>query len=59
MVTVIKRGAKKQSITALLKKAMTAKGSSGKVLNAYQYCGVVKFKEDGLTLQKRWRNEWE
>ncbi len=30
-----------------------------KGVNAMKYCGKVKFPEDGLTLQKRWRDEWE
>lgn len=30
-----------------------------KGMDAYKYCGTVKFKEDGLALQKRLRNEWE
>lgn len=56
MVTVIKKGSDKETLSALMKKA--AEGSLNKILNAYQYCGVVKFSEDGLTLQKRWRDEW-
>jgi len=29
-----------------------------KGFDARKYCGLVKFKEDGLALQKQWRNEW-
>jgi len=29
-----------------------------KGMNAMKYCSEIKFSEDGLTLQKRWRNEW-
>jgi len=24
-----------------------------------KYCGTVKFKKDGLTLQKEWRGKWD
>ena len=56
MVTVIKKGSSKRSILEQLKKI--AKKPSKKGLDAHQYSGTVRFKEDGLTLQKRWRNEW-
>lgn len=56
MVIVIKKGASKRTLDSLLKKAVDS--SNAKKLNARKYCGAVKFKEDGLTLQKRWRDEW-
>lgn len=56
MVIVIKKGASKRTLDSLLKKAVDS--SNAKKLNARKYCGTVKFKEDGLTLQKRWRDEW-
>jgi hypothetical protein len=58
MVTIIKKGSSKKTLAALVKKASTRKVSK-KELDAHKYCGTVKFKEDGLTLQKRWRDEWE
>ncbi len=30
-----------------------------KKLDAKKYCGVLRLKEDALTIQKRLRNEWE
>jgi hypothetical protein len=56
MVTVIKKGASKRMIEQQLKKA--AKKTARKGLDSKVYCGSVKFKEDGLVLQKRWRDEW-
>jgi len=56
MVVVIKKGSSKKVLSTLLKKAIDS--SKQKKLNARRYCGVVKFKEDGLILQKRWRDEW-
>jgi hypothetical protein len=56
MVTVIKKGATKKTITSKLNKL--GKKSVKKGLDAHRYAGTVKFKEDGLALQKQWRNEW-
>lgn len=56
MVTVLKYGAPKESIKALLKKIGSRKPV--KAIDAHKYCGVINFKEDGLELQKRWRDEW-
>ena len=30
-----------------------------KRFDSSKHCGKVKFKEDGLVLQKKWRDEWE
>lgn len=57
MTTVLKSGAGKRSIQDLLKKLSQRKTRKG--IDASKYCGTVKFKEDGLVLQKRWRDEWE
>lgn len=56
MVTILKSGASKRAIQSVLKKLRERSPKKG--LDAYKYCGTVKFKEDGLTLQKRWRDEW-
>jgi hypothetical protein len=56
MVIVIKKGSSKRVLSTLLKKAIDS--SKQRKLNAHRYCGVVKFKEDGLILQKQWRDEW-
>lgn len=58
MVTIIKKGASKKTVATLVKKAASRKNSK-KSLDAHKYSGVVKFKEDGLILQKRWRDEWK
>ncbi len=26
--------------------------------DAKKFCGVIKFKEDAVVLQRRWRDEW-
>ena len=57
MVTVIKPGTAKRKMESLLKKLREGTGKKG--IDAKKYCGTVKFKEDGLVLQKRWRDEWE
>lgn len=57
MVTVLKSGAGKRSIQTILKKLGERQSKKG--IDAYKYCGIVKFKEDGLNLQKQWRDEWE
>ena len=56
MVTILKSGACKRAIKSVLKKLQVRSPKKG--LDAYKYCGTVKFKEGGLTLQKRWRDEW-
>ncbi len=57
MVTILKSGAGKRSIQSVLKKINERQPKKG--MDAFKYCGTVKFKEDGLTLQKKWRDEWE
>jgi len=56
MVRVLKKGSDKKSIREVLKKI--TKKSSKNGLKASKYAGTVKFKEDGLVLQKQWRDEW-
>jgi hypothetical protein len=56
MVTTIKKGASKEEIRTLFEKL---KGSGkNKGFDAYKFCGTIKFKEDGLEIQKRLRDEW-
>ena len=57
MVTVLKQGAPKKVIGSILEKL--AKGRKPKGIDAYKYCGVIKLKQDALTLQRELRNEWE
>lgn len=57
MVTVLKAGSNKETIQSVWKEILEK--PSRKSLDAYKFCGKVSFKEDGLTLQKRWRDEWQ
>jgi hypothetical protein len=57
MVAVLRKGADKAAIQELMRKL--TENPSRRGLDAYRYCGTVKFKEDGLGLQKRLRDEWE
>lgn len=57
MVMVLKKGSNKKSIREVLRKI--TKKSSKNGLKASEYAGTVKFKEDGVVLQKRWRDEWQ
>ena len=47
MVTVIKKGSSKSLIHQLLEKLKIRKG-----INAKKYCGIIKLKENPLTIQK-------
>lgn len=53
MVIVIQQGTSKEKIEALLKKLKGKKGVDTK-----KYCGVLKLKEDPLSIQKQLRDEW-
>ncbi len=57
MVTVLKSGATKSSIQAILKKLGSKRSKKG--FEAHKFCGVIKLSEDALNIQKRLRNEWE
>lgn len=57
MVTILKKGSDINTIKTVMEKV--SKGKSKKGLYAAKYAGTVKFKEDGLALQKRLRDEWE
>lgn len=57
MITVLKKGATPEVINKINKEV--SKMPSKKGLDARKYCGAVKFKEDGLALQKHLRDEWE
>lgn len=58
MVTRIKKGSTKEEVQAMLEKLIN-ESSKNKGFDAKKYCGAVKFKEDGLKIQKRLRDEWE
>jgi hypothetical protein len=57
MVLVLKKGAGKKEIEAIEKKLYKQKSPTG--FNAKKYNGILKLKEDPLTIQKKLRNEWE
>jgi len=54
MVTVIKKGFNKTTIKQLVDKVQIKKG-----LDAKKYSGVIKSKENPVTIQKVMRDEWE
>jgi hypothetical protein len=53
MVTIIKEGTNKATISQLLDKLKYNKG-----INAKKFCGVIKLKKHPLTIQKEMRDEW-
>jgi hypothetical protein len=57
MVLVLKKGASKKDIEEIEKKLYKNVVVAG--FNAKKYNGVLKLKEDPLTIQNRLRNEWE
>jgi len=57
MVTVLKKGSDKAAMQEVLEKVSSYQPKRG--LDSFKYCGKVRFKEDGLKLQKQWRDEWE
>lgn len=56
MVTTLKYGAQKGSITKLLNR-LNKKTSRG--IDAHKFSGALNLKKDPLEFQKEIRNEWE
>lgn len=54
MVLVLKKGASKKEMDII-----SSKLKSGKGVNTKKYCGVIKLKDDPLSIQKKMRDEWE
>lgn len=54
--TTIKRGDSMKSIIEKWKELSSRKKSGG--LDAKQFCGVIKLKEDAMKIQKQMRDEW-
>ncbi len=54
MVLIINKKTSKRSLEKFLKT-----GSRKKLFNAKKHFGAITFGVDGLTMQKRLRNEWE
>lgn len=63
MIVTITSRSSKEEIQAALKKLeqnnLKHKRKDKNDFDAYRFCGVIKLKEDPMTLQKNWRNEWE
>jgi len=58
MVLVLKKGASKKEIEAIEKKLYKEKMVAAG-FNAKKYNGILKLKEDPLSIQKKLRDEWE
>ena len=62
MIVTITSRSTKEEIEAALKKLqkVNEKSVNGKdnTFDAHKFCGIIKLREDPLTLQKKWRNEW-
>ncbi len=56
MVTVINEGSSKEEMEKALGQLLEKKDKKG--FDSKKHCGKVKFMEDGLALQKKWRDEW-
>lgn len=56
MVTTLKKGATKASIKKLLDRMSKETRATG--VDTLKYCGTINLKEEGLTIQKRLRDEW-
>ncbi|MEZ4916924.1 MAG: hypothetical protein R2836_08055 [Chitinophagales bacterium] len=57
MTVVLKKGSSKKDKLKAWKKLIEKTDNKG--VNTLKYCGTVNFNEDGLALQKKWRDEWE
>jgi len=55
MVTTLKQGSQKDSITKLLNRLSN---KAGRGINTKKYSGLIELKGDPLTIQKEIRNEW-
>lgn len=53
MVLVLKKGASKKEMLTIEKKLQKNNG-----VNTKKYCGIIKFPEDPLVIQKNMRDEW-
>lgn len=56
MVTTLKHGSQKDSITKLLNRLSK---KAGRGIDAHKYSGLIKLKGNPLEIQKELRNEWE
>jgi hypothetical protein len=56
MVLVLNKGATEKEMQ-LIRKKLQKKPRKG-ALNLKKYSGIIKLKEDPLTIQKKMRDEW-
>ncbi len=57
MVTILRKGATKKSITTMLTKL--TKQTKPKGVNAFHFVGKINLNEDALSIQKSLRDEWK
>ena len=61
VITITSRSTKAEieaAVKALEESKNKIENGKMKPFDAHKYCGIITLKEDPLTLQKRWRNEW-
>ncbi len=56
MLIEIKKPITRKKLDAALEKLATKK-SKTKGFNAKRWCGAIKWPEEGVALQQKWRNE--
>lgn len=57
MVIIIKKTTTVKEANKMLRNLKPLK--TDVLFQASKFCGKINFQEDGLTIQKRLRNEWE
>ena len=57
MVTILRKGATKKSITTMLPKL--TKQTTPKGVDAFHFVGKINLNEDALSIQKSLRDEWK
>jgi hypothetical protein len=57
MVLVLKKGATEKEMQIIRKKLQKMSGKTGVDLD--KYSGILKLKEDPLTIQRKLRDDWE
>jgi len=55
MTIVINKNTTREELEKLVRSLQEVK----KGVDTFKFCGAVKFPMDGLTLQKKWRDEWD
>jgi hypothetical protein len=62
VVTITSQSTKEEIDTAIKKIEKNSLKNNNKAKQSFdadKFCGVMQLKEDPLSLQKKWRNEWE